>query len=411
MNSQDPTYPSLQDRTVRNGGAVLYLRRRSSRWQASLRRTTGDWFTLSTGTQDLEEAKCIAEAKFDEMCQDQKDGGTGRIKTFKDVAQQTIQELQAELDAGTGKSVYSHYILAINKYLIPCLGQVIIQKIDYGQLLRLDQYRTHKLGRIPNHSTISTHNAALNRIFETALIRGYMSFQQIPKFHNKGAKPKSRPYFNEEEFKIIKSKLEEFTKIGRKRETREIRKLLRDYVLILAYTGMRTGKEALSLKWRNIRIQHLKDGSTGLEFCVCGKTGWRTLIAQNSNDSTIECLQRIKSRDRAISSFQFDQVFNLDRNVFLTTNGKIVRHQRIAKHFSKFLATYGLNFSQYGETRTLYSLRHMYATSKIINGIDIETLSIQMGTSIGMLEKFYNKLKPHMKFELLSKSNNFRRIQ
>lgn len=45
-----------------------------------------------------------------------------------------------------------------------------------------------------------------------------------------------------------------------------------------------------------------------------------------------------------------------------------------------------------GATRTLYSLRHTYATAELLAGTDIHTLAKQMGTSVTMLERHYSKL-------------------
>ena len=47
-----------------------------------------------------------------------------------------------------------------------------------------------------------------------------------------------------------------------------------------------------------------------------------------------------------------------------------------------------------GENRTLYSLRHSYATYQILGGVDYHALSVNMGTSISMLEKHYSHLTP-----------------
>ena len=54
----------------------------------------------------------------------------------------------------------------------------------------------------------------------------------------------------------------------------------------------------------------------------------------------------------------------------------------------------GLLKDKHGDRRTLYSLRHTYATLALLNGVDIHVLAIQMGTSVGMLEKHYSHLKP-----------------
>ena len=56
-----------------------------------------------------------------------------------------------------------------------------------------------------------------------------------------------------------------------------------------------------------------------------------------------------------------------------------------------------------GLNRTLYSLRHTYATFALINdGMDIHALAIQMGTSIGMIERHYSHLTPRLKKDMLT---------
>jgi integrase len=66
--------------------------------------------------------------------------------------------------------------------------------------------------------------------------------------------------------------------------------------------------------------------------------------------------------------------------------------------FRKFLDEIGLlNDPITGQERTLYSLRHMYATFAIVfEGIDLHLLAKQMGTSIAMIEKHYSHLTPRM---------------
>jgi site-specific recombinase XerD len=45
-----------------------------------------------------------------------------------------------------------------------------------------------------------------------------------------------------------------------------------------------------------------------------------------------------------------------------------------------------------GQARTLYSLRHTYATLELLeNGMDIHTSSRQMGNSAAIIEQCYSK--------------------
>ena len=46
--------------------------------------------------------------------------------------------------------------------------------------------------------------------------------------------------------------------------------------------------------------------------------------------------------------------------------------------------------------RTLYSLRHTYATFALLDGMDIHTLAKQLGNSAAMIERHYSKLTPMM---------------
>ena len=56
-----------------------------------------------------------------------------------------------------------------------------------------------------------------------------------------------------------------------------------------------------------------------------------------------------------------------------------------------------------GQDRTLYSLRHTYATFSLLNdGMDVHTLAVQMGTSILMIERHYSHLTSRLKKEMLT---------
>jgi site-specific recombinase XerD len=62
-----------------------------------------------------------------------------------------------------------------------------------------------------------------------------------------------------------------------------------------------------------------------------------------------------------------------------------------------------LTKSAEGQTRTLYSLRHTYATLELLeNGTDIHTLAKQMGNSALMIEQHYSKLTATMAADRLA---------
>jgi integrase len=57
----------------------------------------------------------------------------------------------------------------------------------------------------------------------------------------------------------------------------------------------------------------------------------------------------------------------------------------------------GLEVGAEGQKRTLYCLRHTYATLELlINNVNIHTLSKQLGNSAAILERHYSKLTATM---------------
>jgi len=88
--------------------------------------------------------------------------------------------------------------------------------------------------------------------------------------------------------------------------------------------------------------------------------------------------------------------------VFRLPDGIVSKN--IHQTFRKFLTDTGLiTCPRTGQNRTLYSLRHTYATFALLNdGMDIHALAVQMGTSIGMIERHYSHLTPRLKKDMLT---------
>ena len=186
----------------------------------------------------------------------------------------------------------------------------------------------------------------------------------------------------------------------REGKSRDMRHLLRDYILILANTGMRHGTEAENLCWKHISLFEDK-GLKYLEMSVTGKTGRRDIICRAG---TINYLKRIQSRCPDIADMSFEQLIKarLEQPVFRLPDGTASANLR--QTFKIFMKDTGLlTCPRTGQDRTLYSLRHTYATFSLLNdGMDVHTLAVQMGTSILMIERHYSHLTPRLKKEMLT---------
>ena len=224
-------------------------------------------------------------------------------KRFKAVANLAIKRMETMLAAGQGKVSYRSYIRALNNYYIPQLGKHNIDTIDYAALERFNVWREQTMGYTPTASTLNTHNAALNRVFDEAVIHGYLTRTQVPQVENKGVVSiERRPDIRLEEYGDMARGMRSYIKLAREGHEREIRLLLRDYVLILANTGIRQGTEATNLKWRDITLT-TSGGKEYLTLRIRGKTKkWRTIQVRHR---VARYFERIKERDAELKHMGF----------------------------------------------------------------------------------------------------------
>ncbi len=391
----------LRDDThlILDGEVRVYRRERSKRWQAAFV-IDGHTIRISTGKRDLAEAKEYARETFLEYKFRHKNDLPVVTKKFSDVAKLTIVDMRKQLDAGLGRKVFADYIVCIERYLIPFFGAQFVTSIDYQKIQDFYEWRRAKMGREPKASTLNTHNSAMNRVFEEAVARGFIAHKSVPLMVNRGEKSERRPDFTREEYATLIRKMPSWINLGKAGKPTDMRHLMRDYVLIMANTGMRHGTEALNLKWKHVTLFEEKDLQY-LEMSVSGKTGRRDIICRSG---TINYLKRIHERSEDIKHIPFEDLLKqrIDLPVFRLPEGAVSKN--IHQTFRKFVTDAGLiTCPRTNQNRTLYSLRHTYATFALLNdGMDIHALAIQMGTSIGMIERHYSHLTPRLKKDMLT---------
>ena len=391
----------LRDDThlILDGEVRVYRRERSKRWQAAFV-IDGHTIRISTGKRELAEAKEYARDAFLEYKFRHKNDLPVVTKKFSDVAKLSIVDMRKQLDAGLGRKVFADYIVCIERYLIPFFGAQYVTSIDCQKIQDFYEWRRAKMGREPKASTLNTHNSAMNRVFEEAVARGFIANKNVLLMVNRGEKSERRPDFTREEYATLIRKMPSWVNLGKAGKPTDMRHLMRDYVLIMANTGMRHGTEALNLRWKHVTLFEEKDLQY-LEMSVTGKTGRRDIICRSG---TINYLKRIHERSEDTRHIPFEDLLKqrIDLPVFRLPDGTVSKN--IHQTFRKFVTDTGLiTCPRTNRNRTLYSLRHTYATFALLNdGMDIHALAIQMGTSIGMIERHYSHLTPRLKKDMLT---------
>jgi integrase len=377
---------------ARGGEVVLYKRGDSTRWQARFKLKDLKWHRVATKHNNLQYAAQVACEAYDRARFLFAENIPITSKRFDAVARLACEEMQQLIASGNGKSVYNDYITVINNYLIPFFGNDHLNTIGYDELQKFNTWRLEKMGHAPVHSTVTTHNSAINRVFNLALERGWIARTKIPKLRNNGKKGTAREAFSLSEYKSLTSYMPHWVDKGHTAKTNQMRDLLRDYILVLANTGIRHGTEAFGLKWRDIEWI-TKDGERYLQFTVKGKTGKGLPIARQNTE---DYLRRLQQRRPNLAKLTFDDLLKkkVNEKVFVLADG--TETNSLAGTFRILMRDSGLLKDTNGQTRTLYSLRHTYATQELYAGTDIHTLAKQMGTSVLMLERHYSKLTATM---------------
>lgn len=404
---------------------IVYQRERSTIWQCRYC-IDKQWQRTSTKEYDLGKAKKKAKELFLEAQFRKRNDIAPITRYFKDIAKSVVKKLKQEIASGNGKAIYKDYISTITNYFIPALGKYYVDSIDYKALEELDKYRVKKLKAQPTRSTLLTHNAALSKVLDEAIYKGYMLASRKPELKAKGKKSERRTEFTRVEATAIKANFDEWIEKG-KADSKDVRALLKDYVITLLDTGARPGRELLELTWAQVeldkevvniktgvRAELSEDEQHGEEITKNyirktlilniqkGKTGKRKAvgrlpsvyalndIAQRNYSKTLE--QMIKSGSKDLIFTYKDFVSNRQNNP--NRIPKLISPTSFSKLFDEYLKQHNLLISPItSKKRVLYSLRHTYATLALTHDkVSIHTLAKQMGTSVAMIEQHYSHL-------------------
>ena len=410
---------------------TLYQREHSQVWQCRYK-VANKWLRATTKETKFDLAVTRAKELLIEAEIRHRSGIPVVTKRFKDIAELAIDRMERDLKGGMGKVIYKDYIRIIREHFIPSLGQRLITNIDYDALEQYYRDREERYGTAISNTHRKTQNAAFNRVFDEAIVRGYLTESNRPKLDGKTKVGERRPAFELHELKALLKNLGPYIESSRTRDVRERREILRDYVEMLVDTGARPGIELLNMKWRQIRFmmnpistvtdQLDEEGEAievhslnrSCEMTVKGKTGQRQIIGRLPS---IRVLERIAMRNYGVKSTIRDPLAELikptnDDYIFRTREGRdmsdVLNHM-----FDSFLSDHNLLIDpKTNQKRVFYSLRHTYATLSLTHDqVPIHTLAKQMGTSVLMIERHYSHLQVIQAIDQLRGANTRKLIE
>ena len=389
---------NLEPLKLLDGDLTLYKRPTSNQWQCRFKLATGAWHSASTGSDQVAEATTQAIAIYETVRVKLASDLAIKTRTFRQLATQELAAAARVVQANPNKRTHVDYIHIYTKYLIPFFGAYQINDITQELVDDFVAWRISRMGKKPKTYTQRRHAGLYKRVIERARAQGLIpQHRNIPILEIAGGAAQARPAFNQQEIKYLLEYMQDWERFGRNQRSNHMRRLCRVYVEFLLGTGIRQGTESMPIRWTSLQW-HWIGAQRYLRVWVSGKTGPRYLIARHF---VVEALERLIAW-QALPYPNLDAVIEakLDRKVFVFPAGDAPHS--LDSVFERLMVESGLFKDAAGKNRTLYSLRHTYATFRLEEGVDIHTLAKQMGTSVGMIERHYSKLTPMLSAERLA---------
>ena len=391
---------------VRRNEIRLVRRADSSTWQAHFKVSKlSVWLRKSTKTEDVDEARAIAEELWMEAKYLAKNGQPVLSKKFKAVADTVMLDLQRKIaESGTKRGSNNDYLSAIKSYLIPFFGAYNIDRIKQSHITEFHQWRKAKVGRELSKSAQANHNAAMNLVLDTAVVKGYLMLSQRPVMQNTGEASGRRPDFSEQEVKTLIQYLPTWVKAGHRGQTRNLRELLAIYIPFVAITGMRPGTETEYLEWRHIELRD--NGQKKYLYCnvLKGKTAKKgKRMGFVMDDACAPLLSKLVEIAPEFKNKTLQQVLSEQHTLplFRTRTGSVPEKPPI--QFKQLLQELDLlNCPITDEPRSLYSLRHYAVSQAIKKGMTQQQLENYFRTSAKMLTQYYNHFDSEMNIDLFA---------
>ncbi len=357
----------------------LYLKDYDGIWHCYFR-MEGKQFRRSTKTADIATAK-LKSLQWYRDAQRKADAG----EEVETIPFNRLKRSYLEHIKGQGKLDY--HFRTIEKHLLPFFSKFDdISKIKKKDILDYLKFRKGQGDAAPTPQTINRENTVLRQMLRHAVDRGWIKTAPVIDAESERLTRRRRRHFTFEEYrKLYRTAQKRITALAKNPLTKrqyEQRRLLLDYILLLANTGLRVD-EAKTLIWRNVDWD-----SKTLLLEHAGKTKSSRRIIMR--DGAYQSLKRIRDRRLAFLELKNGKL-NPNEKIVALPNGTVIASFK--KGFNELLVACGFKYNSIFEKHALTSLRHTYATFRLTsrsgNRASVRALAKQMGTSEKMIERHY----------------------
>ena len=364
--------------TIFKRSGVFYARIRLS--------ASGRYVWRSLKTTDEQTAIRLGRRLLFQIEQRADQGLPPKSKLFAAVIDDYIRYRERDHRHGKTSAGMLRQIIRVSKFWREYAGGMPIEVIDDKVMRafvpwRRDYYSKFKIlpknARLhPTDKTLQWDMMLGKAIIKWAHEQGVRGNQSLPTATFTPKKKRVRPAFEIPEYRRLWRTMYKRINDAKDERTRRSRELLRDYVLVLANSGMRIG-EANNLGIRDVIPFRDDKGRNNYRFIVRGKTGERDVILRSAVARRIDKLLAERRGD--------------DPNSFLFAMADGSKVTTMIDQFNSALNEALILRNGFGEKYSLYSLRHFYAVAALRNGIGVFEVARNMGTSVQMIQDYYGK--------------------
>ena len=373
----------INQQSLHDGKVVLYQleNRPKQKWLCRIKVPNGKGYLYrGTGTQDFYEARKFADNLLDQLRIKVQMGGAVSGKQFTKLYDEFEEYFRT---AAPSEYSFEYTTRFLKTYALPYFSKAKITDINDAEVTKFFDWRKiNGRRKAPKNTSILHDMSCLKTFLDWAYRRGHIS-KKI-EFDRPKNDAERRPHFDAKDWATLTRYLREWVKDAKTKSGPIVRDrvMLTNYVLILANTGIRIG-EARNLRWRDIDTQpsETENDDDNIILYVKGKTGIRDVVARTSD------VKGYFDRIWELRCAELGEKPSKDGFIFCHKDGKPIHNFK--KGYSALLDAAGVALDNQGQKRSLYSLRHTYATFRLHEGVNQYALARNMGTSVQMLETFY----------------------
>lgn len=391
----------------------IYLIAASPFWQVRCYEN-GKTIKRSTGTTDKAAAFKFAKTLYDQILLNRLNGAAMTKNSRFDICAKGMMDMQAARVARKEMSAEAHrndqYFL--DAHVLPEFRELDVTEINYD---RLEKF-VAKIGVDRAGSSIQRYLGLIRKVLDYALNRHLL--QVLPKFPKIPKRDEPRGWFTPTEYDallkrawelvgteyVIRAKQKPGQKQGNVVRRVELTSELPYMIEFMANSFIRP-TDLKNMQHKHVEI--VREKCTFLRL---------TLPESKSHDKPIVTLEKaVDVYKKLTAAHAKNDLAAADHYVFMPEfENRDTALRRLQQQFNYLLDD--LNFKQgpRGEERTVYSLRHTCIMNRLLDGenIDLLTLARNARTSVEMIERFYaSQLTGEMNIDALQSVRNRKGLQ